>query len=279
MTKVLVLGAGGLLGSTLCALYPENTLPFTSKECDITDAASVYLTIRNNDPDVVINCAGIVPKAQDDLLTLYKVNSLGPKIIAQVCDVLGKKMIHVSTDCVFSGRAGYYVEDDLPNPDTHYGMSKYLGEVIDFPHLTVRTSFVGLPDPKGHGLLAWFKKQVEAGEKVEGWTNTLWNGLTAVELSHILMEWADDWYHSGLVHLGGDKISKFELLSTVRDVYGWGVEITPVEGPKVNKVLKSDNYELPKIKSFKQMVEEMKEMEDVFTSYHNRVTSGTESGV
>ena len=157
MGNVIVLG-NGLLGSA----FKEYEIPVISHEdCDITSQFDIDAVIAKYHPDVIVNAAGITPKAMFDVLDTFRVNSLGPKLLAKACDEHEIRLVQISTDCVFDGKKGGYVEIDQVSPSDSYGLSKALGEITEFPHLTIRTSFVGLPDPKGRGLLAW-----AANEKV-----------------------------------------------------------------------------------------------------------------
>jgi len=260
---MLVFGSEGLLGSHLCALYKLNGI--SHSECDITDVISTYKTIKKYMPiTTVINCAGIVPRHPNQN-NIFRSNALGPKNLQIVCDELGVKLIQISTDCVFTGNHGPYSEKAIPNPPDNYGLSKYLGEV-EAPHLTIRTSFVGWPDPKGRGLLAWFYEQ----ESINGYAQYLWSGLTTTELSSIIMQCAldpDGTSPAGLFHVAGECINKYMLLNTVNEIYGWNKLITPVDNPVVNRMLTSNYEYYVTDKSFRQMVEEMREKEDIVWAY------------
>lgn len=249
--KVVVLGANGLLGSHLCALHPS-VIGLSHKDCDITNPSQLDMMFIIHEPDVIINCAGIVPKAEQDILTTFRVNSTGPKLLRDICNEHGTRLIQVSTDCVYQG-LGSSVEDDIPFPNTVYGMSKYLGEITSFPHITIRTSFVGYPSPNNRNLLAWAVQQ----DKLEGWTNALWNGLTSVEVAHQLMFAAHANIPSGLYHLHSTTTqSKYDVLTTCSDAFGWDLDITPVDTPKIDRTLKT-NRDVFIQRSFDDMLEEM----------------------
>lgn len=266
----IVFGANGLLGSHLCAVYPH-LVGVSREECDITDPKQIEQTIKKYSPHTVVNCAGIVykhPVYTSDGQRILRVNSLGPKYIRTVCDQLGIKLIHISTDCVYDQGEKAYTEDDIPLPKDMYGISKFLGEIADDPHLTIRTSFVGYPDPKGRGLLHWLFNQ--ADERVNGWKQVFWNGLTTVELSYLIIQTiydTSDWFPSGLVHLHGETISKYELLKTVSDVYGLKIELVESDIPKKRLLLASNHNYYTSKKSFREMVEEMKSNEETLWKY------------
>lgn len=220
--KVLVLGSTGLLGSHLVRYFGWTGI--SHSECDISDYPSMLSVLRSYSPDVVINCAGIVPKSPliNDYMATLRINAYGPHLIAKACSIIGCRLIQISTDCVFSGKYGGYSELAIPKPNTFYGMSKLLGEITEYPHITLRTSFVGLPDPAGHGLLAWAENQSE----IVGYDKVYWNGLTTLELGNILNKAVSEgWHYPGLYHVHGKIVSKYDLLLAADVVWGWGKKI------------------------------------------------------
>lgn len=274
---ILVLGAGGLLGSHLCARYPKDTFAMTHEDMDIRNQQSLEKWIRSNHPDVIINCAGIVKAQQMPWLSeiarrevTQEVNGNAPRHIAKICDDYGIRMIQISTDCVFSGMAGFpYTELHQHNfAEDWYGRSKYEGEIGWSPHLTIRTSFVGWPDPRKHGLLAWLKSHKE-GTVVPGWTNHFWTGLTVTTLADCLMEAT---YHRELVgirHFAGERISKYELLTTVCQVLGWSYTIFPVEvNPAKDVSLITTYKDIPFVKQCGTFEQQLAIMAEAEKSYH-----------
>lgn len=255
MGNIIVLG-NGLLGSA----FTEYEIPVISHEdCDITSQFDIDAVIAKYRPDVIVNACGIVPKAILHVMDAFRVNSLGPRLLAKACDENEIRLVQISTDCVFSGARGGYVEIDQVSPPDSYGLSKTLGEITEFPHLTVRTSFVGLPDPKGRGLLAW-----AANEKVVmGYDKVFWNGLTHTELARMLVEVIIPMELSDVLHLYGETISKYELLKQAKMTLNLDYQLvkesevtdTPHEG---NKTLSSLMPELQSKKTFMQMLREMK---------------------
>jgi dTDP-4-dehydrorhamnose reductase len=261
MRSTIVLGKG-LLGSHIEKLYPQ--VPVISHaDCDITDPFDIDAVLRKYSPEVVVNCAGIVPKnpAMSDTMQVLSTNARGPKLLQNACDEYGIKVIQISTDCVFSGIKGGYTEVDIPNPPSLYGMSKYLGEVTEYPHLTIRTSFVGFPDISRRGLLHW----LHTSNEVIGYDKQFWSGLTTLELAKILFEVVIPMNLSNILHLHGERISKYTLLETIKEVYGWTITITPEssltgEPHAEDRSLVSELPEIQSKKTFKQQVEEMKEL-------------------
>jgi dTDP-4-dehydrorhamnose reductase len=177
-------------------------------ECDLEGDIDPLLYCS---PNVVINCAGIIKQqgsAQADL-SYIRVNALAPYILADLCERRGTRLIQLSTDCVFSGRVGQYSEADIPDPTDLYDRSKLLGEVTRGPHLTVRTSFIGFErfHNQSLSLLDWFMCQ--SGE-IKGYTRAIWSGLTTLEVARNLISLAHRPEVTGLLHLCGEKISKYD---------------------------------------------------------------------
>jgi dTDP-4-dehydrorhamnose reductase len=253
--KILVFGADGLLGNTLTRLHPVT--PITHAQCDVTDVIRLQAVFEEHKPEVVINCAGITNKANDKTsMEMYDVNSLAPRHIATTCDRFQARLIHISTDCVFSGERGMYHENDTPDPNTVYGKSKLSGEITRYPHLTVRTSFIGLPDNKGRGLLAWSKKQ----EKVEGYADHFWNGVTTLELARLLISVFLDKTYTGLLHVAGQVYSKYEILTLAKEVLELPFTITPVQKGYCNRTLTSVHHPKLGIPSLSAMLRAMKKI-------------------
>lgn len=210
--KYLVFG-DGLLGSTLGRELPRCVV-LSKEQCDITDKDQVSHTLKEYSPEIVINAAGIVPKYPSNAEYMFQVNSFAPQFLAEICH----KLVHISTDCVFSGARGKYTERDKPDAQDMYGMSKALGEPERA--LVIRTSFVGLPDPKGRGLLHWAAEQKE----IVGYDCYMWNGTTTVELAKKIDELVTH-YRYGIRHVYSYTLSKFELLRIANDVFGWDATI------------------------------------------------------
>lgn len=210
--KAIVFGAGGMLGRAIVEELEQRgsaVYAFTHDEADITDMLSVIDALAvDPEVDVVFNAAGILNTSRDRV-GMVRVNALGPHILAMPLGVTGTPLIHVSTDCVFSGRSerwapprhGYTV-NHAPNPVDLYGRTKLVGEV-EAPHVTnVRTSFVG-PD---HGLWAWVVEQARAEATVEGWSRAFWSGSTVWAVAARLVDLAgDDTPPGGVLHLATEE--------------------------------------------------------------------------
>lgn len=194
-------------------------------------------------PDVVVNCIGIVKqdKSAKDPIASIGVNSLLPHQVAQRCRESGTRLIHLSTDCVFSGRKGNYSERDAPDSQDLYGRSKLLGEVDDEGSLTIRTSMIGRELTGSHGLLEWFLSQ--QGQRVRGFKRAIFSGFTTPVLADLIARIINDQPHlSGIWHVSSDAISKFDLLTLVKKTYGLAIEIEPDEDFVCDRSLDSSRF-------------------------------------
>jgi dTDP-4-dehydrorhamnose reductase len=193
-------------------------------------------------PDAVVNCVGVVkqsPQAQGPLASITT-NSLLPHRLARACSQRGARLIHISTDCVFSGRVGNYSEADLPDPPDLYGRSKLLGEVDQPEHLTIRTSMIGRELHAHRGLLDWFLAQ---SGTVKGFSRAVFSGLTTLELARVLAAIILEHQElSGIYHVSAEPIDKFRLLTLIREVYGREIEIREDAGVVIDRSLDSTRF-------------------------------------
>ena len=179
-------------------------------------------------PDVVINCIGIIKQLKEakDAVISISLNALFPHRLADLCAATGARMFHMSTDCVFSGRKGYYTEDDLPDPEDLYGRTKLLGEVDRPGCLTMRTSIFGRDLAKDSALLEWFLGQ--RGRRVRGYTRAIYTGFPTQVLGRIMGDLIVGYPDlSGLYHVASAPISKYDLLVRIREALGLDSEIEP----------------------------------------------------
>jgi len=244
--RVLVLGSTGMLGHKLCqaasdrmetAATVRETKPVAealglSKQVrviggvDAADLASVERAVAGVQPDVVVNCIGIVkqsPLAQDPISSVT-VNALFPHQLARICREGGARLIQLSTDCVFSGRKGHYAEGDASDAEDLYGRSKFLGEVGEPNAITLRTSMIGRELHGANGLVEWFLSQ--KGKSVRGFRRSIFSGFTTIALSEIVLDVVIPHPElTGVWHVAADPISKHELLSMIDAVYDLGVAI------------------------------------------------------
>lgn len=194
-------------------------------------------------PDVVVNCIGIVKqdKSAKDPIASIGVNSLFPHQVAQRCRASQARLIHLSTDCVFSGSKGNYSEGDPPDSQDLYGRSKLLGEVDEEGSLTIRTSMIGRELTGCHGLLEWFFSQ--HGGKVRGFKRAVFSGFTTQVLAVLIARIITDQPNlSGIWHVSSDAISKFDLLTLVKKTYGLAVEIEPDDDFVCDRSLDSSRF-------------------------------------
>lgn len=259
-TRVLVLGASGMLGNAVFRLFAQspsfltmgslrstNLLRYLAKELhdrvicgvDVENLDSLTGLFAKSRPDVVINCIGLVKQlaAADDPLVVIPVNALLPHRLARLCEVAGARLVHISTDCVFSGVKGMYTEADVSDAKDLYGRSKYIGEV-DYPHaITLRTSIIGHELSGSQSLVGWFLAQQEG---VRGFRRAIFSGLPTVELALVIRDYVIPRPElHGLYHVSAKAINKYELLRLVANVYGKSVEIHPDDQLVIDRSLDS----------------------------------------
>jgi dTDP-4-dehydrorhamnose reductase len=209
---------------------------------DVADFDGVTGAFAQVRPTLVINCVGLVKQlsSSKDPLHAIPTNSILPHRLARLCDAAGARLIHISTDCVFSGRKGGYVELDIPDAEDLYGRSKLLGEV-DQPHaITLRTSIVGHELSAAHGLVEWFLSQSAA---VRGFRRAVFSGLPTVTLARVIRDYvvpAPDLH--GVYHVSSDPIDKLTFLRLVAQVYGRSTVITPDDTLVIDRSLNSDTF-------------------------------------
>ena len=262
--RVMVLGITGMLGNAMFrVLFEKSTLAVygtarseSSKRYFADNLHSqivVGVDVENNDslvkafaairPDVVVNCVGLVKQLADanDPLQAVPINTLLPHRLAALCQATSARLVHISTDCVFSGSKGNYLETDFPDAYDLYGRSKLLGEV-DYPHaITLRTSIIG-HELSGHrSLVNWFLAQQDS---VKGFTRAIFSGLPTVELATIVRDVVlpRPELH-GLYHLASKPINKFDLLKLVAKAYGKSIEIKPAEDLVIDRSLNASRFE------------------------------------
>jgi dTDP-4-dehydrorhamnose reductase len=209
---------------------------------DAEHFATVARTVEALQPDVVVNCIGAVKQsdAARDPVACIEVNALFPHRLARLCREAGTRLIHISTDCVFSGRRGNYGEDDTPDPDNLYGHAKLLGEVSGPATLTLRTSFIGPELDKSRGLLEWFLHQ---SGTVRGFRRAIFSGFTTDAISEVIVTLINDFPDmAGLWHVASEPVNKFELLSLIKRVYDHPIEIAADDTIKCDRSLNGGRF-------------------------------------
>lgn len=221
---------------------PEKYLCNINFGIDIRSEDSVHKLVSNIKPDFVINCVGVVkqlPSSQDPL-TILPINALFPHILSKICLDSGAKLIHFSTDCVFSGEKGMYKESDIADARDIYGLSKYLGEIKGPNLLTIRTSIIGHELNTNQSLLEWFLSQKSS---VKGYRRAIFSGFPTIEIAKILENYIiPNTELSGLYHISSDPISKFELLNMTANIYDKEIDIIADDSIQIDRSLDSSLF-------------------------------------
>jgi len=265
LKKVLILGGTGMLGHALFVQlslqdslnvyatvrrpkclsrwFSQDLLKKICADVDANNFDSVTNIIASIQPDIVINCIGLIkqlPIASDPLSAII-INSLLPHRISIICCSAGARMIHISSDCVFDGKKGNYTENDSSTADDFYGRSKFLGEVAYPPHcLTLRTSIIGHELKGKLGLLEWFLAQEG---KVSGFTHAIYSGFPTIEFARIITDYIlPNPELAGVCHVSSDPISKYDLLKLVAKKYGKKIEIEPYDDFRQDRSLDSSLF-------------------------------------
>lgn len=262
--KILVLGVTGMLGSTVFKYISNHTSHsvfgtmrgkgganyFEEKhaccfysDVDVLDYESLVAVFEKNRPDVVINCVGLIKQlaqAKDPLSTL-PLNSMLPHRLSKLCQLINARLIHISTDCVFTGTKGMYLESDTSDAVDLYGKSKFIGEVNDQPHaITLRTSIIGHELASSASLVDWFLSQEGS---VKGFTKAIFSGVPTVELARIIAEFVLPKPElSGLYHVSAKPINKFTLLTEIAKVYQKNIDIIPDNQLAIDRSLDSTRF-------------------------------------
>jgi dTDP-4-dehydrorhamnose reductase len=213
---------------------------------DAFEPGGVEPLLAEVEPALVVNAVGLVKQLEEASLPIpaITVNALLPHVLAEACARHGARLVHVSTDCVFSGALeppSAYSEDDPPDAQDLYGRSKLLGEVYEAPAVTLRTSIIGRELERASGLMEWFAGQ--GGAAINGFTNAIFSGLTTKALAHVIRSIALEHPDlAGLYHVSAAPISKYDLLVRLRAALGVDCEIRPVDEPAVNRALDSTRF-------------------------------------
>lgn len=260
--RILILGGDGMLGHQLFEhLRHHYEVRVTLrqelnayKEFGLFDSKNAYtgIDVRSMDrlmevfaefrPQAVVNGVGIIKQrlsAKESIPSL-EINALFPHRLSMLCKATGTRLVHMSTDCVFSGKMGNYRESDVSDAEDIYGRSKFLGEVNDRHCLTLRTSIIGKELSRKKSLMEWFLAQ---SGTVKGFKNAIFSGFTTIEMSRIiekmLVQHPDAF---GLYHVSSDPISKFDLLMLIKRKMHLDVEVVPDETVRCNRSLDSTKF-------------------------------------
>lgn len=263
--KVLILGLTGMLGNTLfrdlsrnpdlrvfatarnekaARFFAPSLAEFIIPGIDVLNHDSLIEVFGQIKPDVVINCIGIIKQLSDSnnpLVTL-PINALLPHRLNALCKALGCRLIHISTDCVFSGSKGMYLESDFADAGDLYGRSKLLGEVVDSPNaVTLRTSLIGHELSSQFSLVDWFLSQ-EGSTK--GYTQAIFSGLPTIEMSRVIHDHVlpHPELH-GLYQVATEAIDKHTLLHIIANAYGKDIAIQPDDRVRINRSLNGERFQ------------------------------------
>lgn len=262
--KILVLGVSGMLGNAVFKVFTQDSdcevwgtirspsvlhhFPLAVHArliggVNVLDQDSLVALFSRLRPDVVINCIGLIKQLADakDPLSALPINAMLPHRLARLCELAGARLIHVSTDCVFSGRKGGYRESDVSDAEDLYGRSKYIGEVHDQAHaITLRTSIIGQELSSSYALVDWFLSQHGS---VRGFSKAIFSGLPTVELARVMKDFVIP--HPalcGLYHVAAEPIAKLELLRLIAAQYGKTIEICPDDALVIDRSLNGERF-------------------------------------
>jgi dTDP-4-dehydrorhamnose reductase len=261
--KILIIGATGMLGNAQLTelvkydeyevfatvrsfteaekLLPKKLLPYIIPNVDVENSDSLAKVLIKTKPNFVINCVGLIKQVKDagNVEMEVSLNALFPHRLARLCDMVGAKLIQISTDCVFSGATGFYSEQDKPDPKDSYGQTKLLGEV-GAPHFTMRTSILGHGLENFGSLIDWFLSQKQT---TKGFTKAIYSGFPTIEIAQIIAEYIiPNEKLTGLYHISSDPISKYELLKMVAKTYHKKIKIEADETVAIDRSLNSDLF-------------------------------------
>ena len=259
--KILIFGSTGMLGSqlfiNLSKMYDvigtsrdvkihDSLVSFNNsfhQFLDIKDDNEIKNIIRFIKPSVVINCIGLIKQRENvnNPLDVLPINSLFPHHLSEICKQFDARLIHISTDCVFSGKKGGYVESDKSDAEDLYGISKYLGEINHKENcVTLRTSIIGHELNSKKALLEWFLSQELS---VKGYRKAVFSGLTTNELSKVIRDIViPNKSLAGLFHISSKAIDKYSLLNMISEVYNKKIKIISDESLIIDRSLDSSYF-------------------------------------
>ena len=261
--RILILGATGMLGHTLCQTYREKyetwatvrQSPLNYAEYDLlpadrliggVDAFNLQTVIRAiaiAKPKVIINGIGIIKQLKEakNPITSITINALFPHQLHMLCQASGVRLIHISTDCVFSGRRGMYTENDVADAEDLYGRSKYLGEISGSGGLTLRSSIIGRELSTSSGLVEWFLSN--EGGSVKGFRKAIYSGFTTQAMAAIIADVIDNHPDlSGMYQVSSEPINKYDLLVKIRKAFEANIEIEPYDDFVLDRSLDSSLF-------------------------------------
>lgn len=262
--KIIILGATGMLGNAVfrvlgaqASLDVRGTIRSPSaarvfnqdlqarliSHVDVLDQDCLIDLFRKHKPDVVINCVGLIKQfdTANDPLAVLPINAMLPHRLLRLCEAVGARLVHISTDCVFSGSQGGYKETDRSDAYDLYGKSKYIGEVVDSASaITLRTSIIGHELNSNVSLIDWFLAQQGS---VKGFKKAIFSGLPTVELARVIRDHVLPRPElNGLYHVSVEPIDKYSLLKLVAAAYGKQIEILEDSVLQIDRSLDSSKF-------------------------------------
>ncbi|QID17000.1 SDR family oxidoreductase [Nitrogeniibacter mangrovi] len=261
--RILVLGVSGMLGNAMYRTlfgdsgleawgtvrsagamrhFDEEMAARIVTGVDVETADGLLGVFERVKPQLVVNCIGLVKQyaaAKDPLLAL-PINAMLPHRLSRYCALVGARLVHFSTDCVFSGKTGGYRESDPSDAEDLYGKSKFIGEVSDAHAVTLRTSIIGHELESHHGLVEWFLRQTDG---IHGYRRVIFSGLPTVEISRIVRDFVIPHPElSGVFHVASAPIAKHDLLQLVATEYGKSISIEPDDSVVLDRSLIADRF-------------------------------------
>jgi len=293
--KILILGGTGMIGhglfyelsrynildvyasaredTNISKWFPSSLREKVKPNIDANHFDTVIEVLAAIRPEVVINCIGLIkqnPLVENPLLAI-SINSLFPHRVALICQAMGIRMIHVSTDCVFNGEKGNYKESDPADATDLYGRTKILGEVIYSHCITLRTSIIGHELRGKRGLVEWFLSQQGT---IKGFTHAIYTGLPTIEFARVIKEYVlPNPNLSGLYHISTEPISKYDLLKLIAVRYRKKIQINPFDDFYSDRSLdstrfqKATGYQPP---SWEELVEKLYQNYENIKDYYNQ---------
>lgn len=263
--KIFIIGGGGMLGHKLVQTWQDKFEVRASlrnkisdyKKFNIFDPKKTYenINVRNTKrieeivdeikPQVIVNAVGIIKQLpeSENIVNTLEINSIFPHLLKEIAEKSNSRLINISTDCVFSGAKGNYVEEDAPDAADLYGKSKNLGEVTGKNCLTLRTSIIGRELLTKHSLAEWFLSN--EGRKVEGFKKAVFSGFPTIVLADIISDLIENHKNlEGLYHLSSAAIDKFSLLNLLKSAYKLNIEIEPNDDFNIDRSLDSTKFRL-----------------------------------
>lgn len=262
--RVLILGVTGMLGNAVFKVFagdPQHDVWGTLRSetgrrffadadharligrVDVLDQDNLVAVMNRIRPEIVINGVGVIKQlaiANDPLIVL-PINAMFPHRLAALCNLLGSRLIQLSSDCVYSGRKGNYQESDPSDAEDLYGKSKFIGELHDYSHaITLRTSGIGHELNSNHGLLDWFLSQRGS---VKGYAKAVYSGLPSVELARVVKDFVLQHPElKGLYHVSAKPVAKLDLLKLVAKVYCKDINIVSDDSLMIDRSLNSERF-------------------------------------